>query len=43
MHDIAIKEVTVFPNMVVAGGSIDISVILENQGTVEEAFDVDVY
>lgn len=43
LHDIAIKDVTVFPNLIVAGDSVDISVTLENQGMVEETFDVNVY
>lgn len=43
VHDIAIKDVTVVPNLIMASESVDISVTLENQGTESENFDINVY
>jgi len=42
-HDISITSVTVSPDTVGAGGSVSITVDVENQGTETESFDVTVY
>jgi len=42
-HDIAVISVAPNTTSVVAGEPVDITVVVENQGNVEEKFDVDVY
>ena len=43
IHDIAIASVTPSPTSVVAGELVSIAVVVENQGTVAETFDVKVH
>ncbi len=42
-HDIAVTSVTPSPTSVVLGGLVDITVVVENQGTVSEDITVNVY
>ena len=42
-HDIAVVSVTPSPTSVVIGEFVNITVVVENQGTVPETFDVEVY
>jgi len=43
IHDIAVISVTPSPTSVIAGELVNITVVVENQGTGEETFDVNVY
>lgn len=42
-HDVAIIDVTPSANQVLAGETVNITVVAENQGMVDESFDVSVY